>query len=77
MDCSFILGENDLEYQDKEKMYKLNWSLFNPYIIFKDTILLIAKDTGGIMFTISINDVGIENYHEICVILGDKLGRNK
>jgi len=76
-ECTFTLLEHELEYQDKEKLYKLNWSLFNPYIIFKDTILLIAKDTRVVMFTMSKSEVDDENYSEICDILKDKIGFDK
>jgi len=74
MECTFTLLENELEYQDKEKTYKLNWSLFNPYIIFKDTILFIAKDTRGVMFTMNKSEIGDETYSEICEILKAKIG---
>ena len=33
MVCTFVFSENEIEYQDKEKLYKLSWSLFNPYEI--------------------------------------------
>jgi hypothetical protein len=45
-------------------------------LIFKDTIILTAKDTEGVMFTISKNVVGIENYQEIRAILEDRIGEN-
>jgi hypothetical protein len=77
MDCTFTISQNGIQYLDKEKLYKMNWSLFNPYLIFKDTIILTAKDSETIMFTISRNDVGIENYQEICAILEDIVGKNK
>lgn len=75
LECTFTLDDNGLEYQDKEKIFKLNWSLFNPYIIFKETILLIAKDTGGIMFTLSRKELGETDYHEVCNILNNKIGK--
>jgi hypothetical protein len=77
MGCTFTLCENELEYQDKEKLYKLNWSLFNPYIIFKDTILLTAKDTRAVMFTIGKSEIDEEHYLEICDILKGKIGFDK
>ena len=77
IECTFTFSENDLEYQDKEKLYKLNWPLFNPYIIFKDTILLTAKDTRAVMFTISKDEVNENDYSEICDILKEKIGFDK
>ncbi len=75
LECTFILDDDGLEYQDKEKMYKLNWSLFSPYIIFKETIFLIAKDTGGIVFTLSRKELGETDYHDVCNILNDKISK--
>jgi len=74
MECTFIFSENEIEYKDKEKYYKLNWSLFNPYLIFKDTIFLISKDTEAIQFTFSRDEMSDENYNEICIILEEKIG---
>jgi hypothetical protein len=73
----FVFYEDKIEYQDKEKLYKLNWSLFKPYIVFKDYIFLIAKDSGTVMFTISKSEVGDENYSEMCDILKEKIGFDK
>ena len=75
MECTYILDKDELQYQDKEKMFKLNWSLFNPYIIFKETILLIAKDNGGITFTLSRKELGETDYQEVCNILNEKISR--
>ena len=75
MECTFTLNEHELEYQDLEKTYKLNWSLFNPYIVFKETILLMAKDSGGIIFTLSRKELGETDYQDVCNILNDKIGR--
>ena len=74
MECTFTFLENELECQDQEKLFKLNWTLFNAYIIFNDTILLIAKDTRGVMFAISKNEIGDENFMEIGDILRAKIG---
>jgi hypothetical protein len=77
MSCTFTFAENEIEYRDKEKLYRLNCSLFDPYLILKDHILLIAQDTKTIMFTIGKNEVGNENYSEICDILNEKIGFDK
>ena len=75
MDCKYILSEEFIIYEDKEKLYRLNWSIFNPYIIFKDTILLSAKDIEGVMFSISRKELGDEDYQEVSNILNDKIGK--
>jgi hypothetical protein len=77
IECRFMFLENELEYQDKEKLYKLNWSLFNPYIIFKDTILLTTKDTRAVLFSIGKNEIDEDNYSELCDILNEKIGFDK
>jgi hypothetical protein len=76
-DCTFSFNESAIEYQDKEKSYRLNWSLFNPYLTYKNTILLTEIDTKGIIFSISKSEVGDENYQELCTILADKIGFDK
>lgn len=75
MECTFTLHEHELEYQDKEKLYKLNWPLFKSYLVFKDTILLIAKDSGGILFAVSRKQLGETDYQEVCNILDAKIGK--
>jgi hypothetical protein len=77
IDCTFTFSKNVIQYEDNEKLYKLNWSLFDPYITFRNSILLIAKDMDSIMFTIGKNEVGNENYSEICDFLKDKIGFDK
>jgi hypothetical protein len=76
-DCTFSFNQNGIEYQDFEKSFRLNWSLFNPYLIYRDTILLTEIDTKGIFFNISKSEVGDENYQELCAILNDKIGFDK
>jgi hypothetical protein len=77
MVCTFTFSENQIEYQDKEKLYKLSWLLFKPYVIFKDSIFFMARDSGAVMFSISRSEVDDENYSEICDILKDKIGLDK
>ena len=43
--CRFIFSDYGIEYQDHEKLYKLSWPLFRPYLIFKDNIMLTLKDS--------------------------------
>jgi hypothetical protein len=76
-DCTFSFNDNAIEYQDIEKSYRLNWSMFNPYLTYKDTILLTEIDTKGIIFSISKSEIGDENYNELCAILDDKVGFDK
>jgi hypothetical protein len=77
MDCIITFSENEIEYYDKEKLLKLNWSLFNPYLVFKDIIILIEKEAGGIMFTIDKNEISDTDYQELCVVLDNKIGFDK
>jgi hypothetical protein len=77
MVCTFVFSENEIEYQDKEKLYKLSWSLFNPYVIFKDSIFLTVRDSGAVMFTISRSEVNEETYSEIGDLLKEKIGFDK
>jgi hypothetical protein len=75
MDCKFILSDQHIAYEDKEKFYRLNWSIFNPYLIFKDTILLSAKDTEGVMLSLSKKELGETDYQDVCSILNNKIGK--
>ncbi|MBV8389117.1 MAG: hypothetical protein JO080_04895 [Mucilaginibacter sp.] len=74
MDCKYFLSDEFITYEDKEKFYRLNWSIFNPYVIFKDTILLSGKDIEGVMFTLSKKELGETDYREVCNILDAKIG---
>ncbi|HEY2581785.1 MAG TPA: hypothetical protein VGI43_08265 [Mucilaginibacter sp.] len=40
---------------------------------YKDNILLNLKD-GGLIFTVKRNEVGDEEYYDLCNILKDKIG---
>lgn len=75
MDCKYILSDEFITYEDKEKLYRFNWSIFNPYIVFRDTILLSAKDIEGVMFSLSKKELGEVDYQEVCSILYDKIGK--
>jgi hypothetical protein len=77
IDCTFTFSENGIQYVDKEKLYKMNWSLFNRCVVFKNTILLFARDTERVWFTFSENTIGEENYNEVYHILKDKISQNK
>jgi len=74
LECTFTFSEDALEYKDNEKLFRLSWSLFTPCAVFKDTLLLIAKDSGGVMLTISRDEVGADDYNEISALFDSKIG---
>ena len=41
LDAIFTFSENGLQYQDKDRSYKMNWRLFAPLVIFRDNIFFI------------------------------------
>lgn len=71
LDLTFIFSDDVLQYQDKNRLFKLNWVIFNPVEIFKDIIILTVKETETI-FTFSKQELGNENYQEIEAILKEK-----
>jgi hypothetical protein len=73
MDCSYIFSDEGITYKDKEKLLQLSWSLFNPFLTFKDSIILTLKDQGSIMFTLSKQEIGDKNYQEIQTLLKEKI----
>ncbi len=77
IDGIFVFREDKIEYKDTEKEYRLNWSLFKPYIIFKDYILLKAKDTDTVFFSFGKNEMSSEDYSELCSILKERVGFNE
>jgi hypothetical protein len=73
MDCSYIFSDEGITYKDKEKLLQLSWSLFNPFLTFKDSMILTLKDQGSIMFTLSKQEIGDKNYQEIQTLLKEKI----
>ena len=72
MDCIYTFSDDGFEYQDKEKRFRLNWSLISPFLIYKDDILLISRDNLGIVFAIGRYEIGDEEYLELCNIFREK-----
>jgi len=73
MESTYIFSDNGFECTDKEKSFKLVWSLFKPITIYKDNILLFLKD-GGVIFSIGRSELGGTEYDELCDILREKFG---
>ena len=76
MDCHFIFNDYGIEYQDKEKTYKLSWHLFKPSLLHKGNILLILKDQVGVSFLLNKDELATDQYFEVRNLLNDKLGRS-
>jgi hypothetical protein len=72
--CSYTFNDKDFEYNDNKRVYKLNWELFEPYVIYKDTIMLIYKDNSTFFGAISKQEVSKEDFAEIREILNEKIG---
>lgn len=75
--CTYIFSDNKIEYIDQEKQFKWNWSLFNPFLIIKDTILLTYKTNNELICMINKKDIDAKDYLELCEILKDKVGAGK
>ncbi len=77
MESTFTFSDDGFEYKDVERLIKLNWSLFDSPRIFKDTIMLVLKDSGAVGFTIGRYEVGEQVYLELCDILKGKTGNGE
>jgi hypothetical protein len=75
MDCTYIFNDDGVEYQDKEKLFRLKWHLFKPLSIVKDTILLTLREPVATMFTISRQELGDAGFNELVEVLKEKMGR--
>jgi hypothetical protein len=72
---TYTFSENYVEYQDNEKYYRFNWSVFNPYTLQNDNVIMRGKDTDGVLFSFSKKDLSDEDYREILSILNNKIGQ--
>ena len=75
MDCTYIFNDDGVEYQDKEKLFRLKWHLFKPVSVVKDTILLTLREPVATMFIISRQELGDAGFNELVAILKEKMGR--
>ena len=73
--CRFIFSDFGIEYEDKEKSYKLSWPLFRSCVMFKEHLLLIQKSTISVTFIFSKKELE-ENYREISDLLKAKLDQD-
>lgn len=73
MESTYIFSDNGFECTDKEKSFKLVWSLFKPITVYKNNILLSLKD-GGVIFAIGKAELGDIDYDVLCEILKSKIG---
>jgi hypothetical protein len=71
LESTYIFSDDEFQYSDKEKTFRLSWALFKPVVIFKDNILLTLID-GGMSFALSREELGEEDYIELCFILKTK-----
>jgi hypothetical protein len=71
---SIILSDFGFEYQDSGKSSRLKWDLFKPVEIFRNIIILTLKDGDSYYFTIAREEIGDEDFKDICNILKERLG---
>lgn len=74
IDCSYKFTDNYIEYEDKEKLYRLSWHLFKPHVVSGDNILLILKDQTAITFIFNKKELGDNEYNELRNIVNNKIG---
>jgi hypothetical protein len=72
MDCLYVFSDTGLQYDDKEKTLRFAWFLFNPFVIYKENMILTLKGSKEIIFIISKEELN-QNYPEIYNILKEKI----
>ena len=75
LDQTFIFSDDALQYQDINRLIRLNWIVFNPIETFNDIIILTVKETET-TFTFSKQELGNETYLEIEAILKEKIDKS-
>ncbi len=73
MDCRFTFNDEGIDYQDKEKRLQLSWSLFNSAIIYKDTLFILVKESAGVMFFFSREELGDAEFNEVFELLQSRI----
>jgi hypothetical protein len=74
MDCTYTFNDKGIEYQDKEKMYRLAWHLFKPFEAYKGTIYIKLKSQENVSFHLSLAALGDQDYDEVYGLLEQKIG---
>lgn len=74
MDCTYIFNDDGIFYEDKEKSMKLSWQLFKPFEAYKDNIYIKQKETGSVVFHLSRQELGDNDYDEVYALLEKKIG---
>ncbi|HVS94545.1 MAG TPA: hypothetical protein VHE59_21050 [Mucilaginibacter sp.] len=72
---TYIFSEENLQYQDNEKLYQLNWSCFRPYVMKEDNILISSKDVDAVLFSFSRKELSDEDFQQIQSILDTRIGQ--
>lgn len=71
--CTFKLNDDVFEYEDMEKLLRLNWSLFYSIKEYKGNILVFLKDEATVSFTFSKKELGEDMYQEVFAFLNEKI----
>lgn len=71
--CTYTFTDESIEYQDDEKTYKVKWSVFKPSLILEDNILLFIKGSESASFMLNKEEIGEQNFLEVCEILKEKI----
>jgi hypothetical protein len=75
--CTYSFLDEAFEYQDPEKLLRLNWSAFRAFVEYKGHIMVFLKDGASPNFAFSKKEMGDEDYGQIIVFLEGKMERGK
>jgi hypothetical protein len=76
-DCTYSFLDEAFEYQDPEKLLRLNWSAFRSFVEYQDHIMVFLKDGASPNFAFGKTEMGDEAYAQIVAFLEGKMGRGK
>jgi len=70
---TFKLNDDAFEYEDMEKLLRLDWSLFHSVKEYKSNILVFLKDEGVASFIFSKKELGEDIYQEVFTFFKEKI----
>jgi hypothetical protein len=70
---NYIFSDFGIAYEDEEKSQKVAWPLLKSVVDFHEVLLVIAKDTNQIQFSIGKKEVSDSEYNDLHDLLKQKL----
>jgi|GEM_PF-2446884 len=73
----YSFNDEGVTYEDSERFYKMKWSLFKPFYVYKDTLFLTSEEHETIFFMLGRTDVEESLFNNIHEFLKEHVGLKK